>query len=137
MLLLVSNKGIRSSRINSDPGGIYNIYSIYSFPSQSVTAIHPFVSPDSFFSTLADKSDPAMTRRSSSTTILCVDKVFEACLDKFQLLDLVAAGLVCPLEGVSSSYGLGYDFINPTTAMVRIHLSATELLHTISYITLS
>ena len=99
MLLLVSNKGIRSSRINSDPGGIYNIYSIYSFPSQSVTAIHPFVSPDNFFSTLADKSDPAMTRRSGSTTILCVDKVFEACLDKFQLLDFVAAGWLLSIKG--------------------------------------
>ena len=47
-LFLVSNKGIRSSRINSDQAGIYNIYSIYSFPSQAVTAILPFVSQTTF-----------------------------------------------------------------------------------------
>ena len=49
-MLLVSNKGIRSSRINSDLGGIYNIYNIYSFPSQAVTAILPFVSSQTTFS---------------------------------------------------------------------------------------
>ena len=40
-LFLVSNKGLRSSRINCDLDGIYNIYSIYSFPHHSVTAIQP------------------------------------------------------------------------------------------------
>ena len=70
-LLLVSNKEIRSSRINSDLGGIYNIYSIYSFPFQSVTAILPFVSPDNFFQTFADKSDLVLMKNSVTMTKLC------------------------------------------------------------------
>ena len=103
-MLLVSNKGIRSSRINSDLGGIYNIYSIYSFPSQAVTAILPFVSspPDNFFQTLPINLILRADEELVDDDKMCFDKIFEACLDKFQLPDLVAAGWVCPLRGVTS-----------------------------------
>ena len=40
----------------------------------------------------------------------------------------MAAGWPCPLRGVTSGYGLGYDFIQPAT-MVSLHImAATELL---------